>query len=62
MRTPNPMPRETIAHRGYLVRVSPWTGLVWIEKDGFNIMHCTTRETLEENIADAKRCIDMLLD
>jgi len=62
-RQPQPIDRPTTqAYRGYLVCVHPITDLVWIERDGFNVMHCTTRATLAENVSDAKRCVDQLLD
>lgn len=47
--------RETTAFRGYLIRVHPFNGQVWIEKDGFRISYAPSVE-------DAKTTINALLD
>lgn len=43
--------RETVAHKGYLIRSSWVYGTVWIEKDGVNICHA-------KSVEEAKAIID----
>lgn len=48
--------RRDIAHRGYLIRTSPMSDAVWIERDGVTI----ARDV--RTVEHAKRVIDSLLD
>lgn len=41
------------AYKGYLIRTHPFSGLVWIEKDGFRISGA-------QSVDDARKIIDGL--
>jgi len=52
---------DTVAYRGYLIRINPLNGAAWVEKDKHCIAYiCVGADSLLSVVADGRAIIDSL--